>query len=81
MADVNEVLRLMQHAADLLEEQTETVAAVFGEVLDRGISDRRRVAQDQAAWAVASGLAQATLRMVAAFMIETPAQDETREGE
>lgn len=81
MADVNEVLRLMRHAADLLEEQTEPVAAVFGIAMVAGSSDRYQLAQDQGGWAAASGLAQATLRMVAAFMVETPAQDKTGEGE
>lgn len=72
MADVSEILRLMHHAADLLEAQSNGMHAAF---LSRHhhaeIRDRAGVLADYGRCVAASALAQTTLRMVATFMTET----------
>jgi DNA-binding MurR/RpiR family transcriptional regulator len=73
MSDVQKILRLMNHAADLLEAQEDPLSEALGQAAadtTSGAKQREYMGVGSSA-AVAIGLAQNTLRLVAAFLTET----------
>jgi predicted trehalose synthase len=73
VADVAEILRLMNHAADRLAEEDSVVSGAFGAAMDaevQGYHKNQRRAQLNS-YIAASIYAQTVLRMVATFMTET----------
>lgn len=81
MADVPEVLRLVRHAANMLDESEAGVLAAFlvqhrdaRERVNRG--DQERVISRSQEYVAANSLAITVLNLVAAFMAETPTAEE-----
>jgi len=72
VADTTEMLRLMRHAADLLDAQNplDVLPENFRQYSDAGDCLRRATAA-----AVAAGVASTVLRMVAAAMTDQPKED------
>lgn len=72
MADVAEILRLMNHAADRLAEEDIRIGNAFAELVRSGVSN---ASKDRASAAAASAYAQTVLRLVASFLTETETTD------
>jgi uncharacterized membrane protein len=80
MADVAHILRLMEHAADRLDEEEGHVRSAFcakAESMHTG-SERAAVMSDQASYFAAATYAATVLRMVASFM--TDSEDTDHDG-
>lgn len=72
MANTAEMLRLMRHAADLLDEQDPVLNANAVAYYSSARDEVQKATRRAHAQAVANGVAAATLRMVAAAMDDEP---------